>query len=119
MFGGSSNVAPDLPSAFGQIYIGDDSIVPVLRKFSERIRPCINAGYCLDRIYDRIYVGGDALCLYNPATRRERMMPHVVQPGPGPRRKVVVVGARPAIPDPMSARAAIHRSSRVHGGKDP
>ena len=37
MFGGSSNVAPDSPSAFGQIYIGDDSIVPVLREFSERI----------------------------------------------------------------------------------
>ena len=37
MFGGSSNIAPDSPSAFGQIYIGDDSIVPVLREFSERI----------------------------------------------------------------------------------
>ena len=36
MFGGSSNIAPDSPSAFGQIYIGDDSIVPVLREFSER-----------------------------------------------------------------------------------
>ena len=99
MWGGSSNVAPDSPSAFGQIHIGDDSIVPVLRKFSERIRPCIGAGYCLDRIY----VGGDALCLYNPATRRKWTMPHVVQPGPGPRRKVVVVGARPVTPDRMSA----------------
>ena len=115
MCGGSSNVAPDSPSAFGQIHIGDDSIVPVLREFSERIRPCIGAGYCLDRIY----VGGDALCLYDPATGRERTMPHVVQPGPGPRRKVVVVGARQVTPDPMSARAAIHRSSRIHGGKDP
>ena len=37
MFGGSSNIAPDSPSAFGQIYIGDDSIVPVLREFSARI----------------------------------------------------------------------------------
>ena len=37
MFGGSSNVAPDSPSAFGQIYIGDDSIIPVLREFSERV----------------------------------------------------------------------------------
>ena len=117
MCGGSSNVAPDSPSAFGQIHIGDDSIVPVLREFSERIRPCIGAGYCLDRIY----VGGDALCLYNPATGHERMMPHVVpaRPRPGPRRKVVVVGAGPTTPDPMSTRAAIHRSSRIHGGKDP
>ena len=37
MFGGSSNIAPDSPSAFGQIYIGDDSIIPVLREFSERV----------------------------------------------------------------------------------
>ena len=37
MFGGSSNIAPDSPSAFGQIWIGDDSIVPVLREFSERV----------------------------------------------------------------------------------
>ena len=37
MFGGSSNVAPDSPSAFGQIYIGDDSIIPVLQEFSERV----------------------------------------------------------------------------------
>ena len=39
-------------------------------------------GYVEDR---RIYAGGDALCLHNPATERKRTMPHVVQPGPGPR----------------------------------
>ncbi len=64
----------------------------MLRGEEERIRPCVGAGYCLDRIY----TGGDALCLHNPATGRERTMPHVVEPGPGPRRKVVVVGAGPA-----------------------
>ena len=64
----------------------------MMRGEEERIRPCVGAGYCLDRIY----VGGDALCLHNPATGRERTMPHVVEPGPGPRRKVVVVGAGPA-----------------------
>ena len=64
----------------------------MMRGEEERIRPCVGAGYCLDRIY----VGGDALCLHNPATGRERTMPHVVAPGPGPRRKVVVVGAGPA-----------------------
>ncbi len=64
----------------------------MLRGEEERIRPCVGAGYCLDRIY----TGGDALCLHNPATGRERTMPHVIEPGPGPRRKVVVVGAGPA-----------------------
>ena len=64
----------------------------MMRGEEERIRPCVGAGYCIDRIY----VGGDALCLHNPATGRERTMPHVVRPGPGPRRKVVVVGAGPA-----------------------
>jgi len=64
----------------------------MLRGEEERIRPCVGAGYCLDRIY----TGGDALCLHNPATGRERTMPHLIEPGPGPRRKVVVVGAGPA-----------------------
>lgn len=37
MFGGSSNVAPDSPSVFRQLYVGDDAIVPHLQAFSERI----------------------------------------------------------------------------------
>jgi len=37
MFGGSSNVAPDSPSVFRQLYVGDDRIIPHLRQFSERI----------------------------------------------------------------------------------
>jgi len=55
------------------------------------IRPCVGMGYCIDRIY----FGGEALCIHNPATGREASMPHVVTRGPGPRRKVVVVGAGP------------------------
>jgi N-methyl-L-proline demethylase len=55
------------------------------------IRPCVGMGYCIDRIY----TGGDALCIHNAATGREATMPHVVERGPGPRRKVVVVGAGP------------------------
>ena len=38
------------------------------------MRTCVGAGYCIDRIY----VGADALCLQNPATGRERTMPHVI-----------------------------------------
>ncbi|MFO1070119.1 MAG: NADH:flavin oxidoreductase [Geminicoccaceae bacterium] len=58
----------------------------------DRIRPCVGATYCLDRIYE----GHEALCIHNPATGREAVLPHVVRPGEGPRRHVVVVGAGPA-----------------------
>ncbi|MGF1611455.1 MAG: FAD-dependent oxidoreductase [Kiloniellales bacterium] len=58
----------------------------------QEIRPCVGATYCLDRIYE----GHEALCIHNPATGREATMPHVIARGPGPARKVVVVGAGPA-----------------------
>jgi 2,4-dienoyl-CoA reductase-like NADH-dependent reductase (Old Yellow Enzyme family) len=37
MFGGSSNVSPDSPSVFEQLYVGDDKIIPYLQQFSERV----------------------------------------------------------------------------------
>ncbi len=37
MFGGSSNVAPDSPSVFQQLYVGDDKVIPYLQQFSERV----------------------------------------------------------------------------------
>ena len=37
MFGGSSNVAPDSPSVFGQIDVGDDSVVPYLEQLAARV----------------------------------------------------------------------------------
>ena len=57
----------------------------------ERIRPCVGANYCLDRIYQ----GGAAYCIHNPATGRELSMPHEIAKAETPRR-VVVVGAGPA-----------------------
>ena len=79
--------------AMTRAHMTDPHIVAkMMRGEEERIRPCVGAGYCIDRIY----VGGDALCLHNPATGREKTMPHVIEPGPGPQRKVVVVGAGPA-----------------------
>jgi hypothetical protein len=57
----------------------------------QEIRPCVGANYCLDRIYQ----GGDALCMHNAATGRELTMPHDIPPAPV-RRKVVIVGAGPA-----------------------
>jgi 2,4-dienoyl-CoA reductase-like NADH-dependent reductase (Old Yellow Enzyme family) len=55
------------------------------------IRQCVGAGYCIDRIY----VGGDALCLQNAATGREATMPHII-PRAEIARRVVVVGGGPA-----------------------
>ncbi len=56
----------------------------------DRIRPCVGATYCLDRIYE----SGEALCIHNAATSREETMPHEIPPAAAPRR-VVVVGAGP------------------------
>jgi 2,4-dienoyl-CoA reductase-like NADH-dependent reductase (Old Yellow Enzyme family) len=64
----------------------------VLAGEEARIRPCVGAAYCLDRIYE----GNDALCIHNPATGREATIPHLVPRSDGPRRKVVIVGAGPA-----------------------
>ncbi|MDQ0390462.1 oxidoreductase [Labrys monachus] len=37
MFGGSSNVSTDSGSVFGQLYVGNDDIVPHFREFADRI----------------------------------------------------------------------------------
>ncbi len=70
------------------------------------IRPCVGATYCLDRIYQ----GGAALCIHNPATGREETMPHTIVPADVPRR-VVVVGAGPAGLE--AARVAVERGHAV------
>lgn len=74
-------------------HMADPHIVrKVERGDEDRIRPCVGAGYCIDRIYE----GGDALCIHNPATGRERDLPQEITPTTGSRRRVVVVGAGPA-----------------------
>ncbi|MCL4139417.1 UNVERIFIED_CONTAM: hypothetical protein GTU68_026111 [Idotea baltica] len=55
------------------------------------IRPCVGAGYCIDRIYK----GGDALCLHNAVTGRESVLSHTITQSTTPKR-VVIVGAGPA-----------------------
>jgi N-methyl-L-proline demethylase len=63
----------------------------IIEKREEDIRPCVGANYCLDRIYQ----GGAAYCIHNPATGRETTMPHEIAKAAKP-RKVVVIGTGPA-----------------------
>nr|WP_302478039.1 NADH:flavin oxidoreductase [Ruegeria atlantica] len=37
MIGGSTNIAPDSPSVFGQLYAGDDSIIPWFRNLTDGV----------------------------------------------------------------------------------
>lgn len=63
----------------------------IMEKREEDIRPCVGANYCLDRIYQ----GGAAYCIHNPATGRELTLPHDI-PKAETRRKIVVIGTGPA-----------------------
>ncbi|MHA6642517.1 oxidoreductase [Mesorhizobium sp. A623] len=70
------------------------------------IRPCVGATYCLDRIYQ----GGAAYCIHNPATGRETEIPHDI-PKAAKKRKFVIVGAGPAGLE--AARVAAERGHEV------
>ncbi len=73
-------------------HMADPHIVKKIIEGREHdIRPCVGATYCLDRIYQ----GGEALCIHNPATGRELTMPHDI-PLAGILKKIVIVGAGPA-----------------------
>ncbi|SEK30852.1 hypothetical protein SAMN05443999_101182 [Roseovarius azorensis] len=82
----------------------------IVRKITEgrehEIRPCVGATYCLDRIYQ----GGEALCIHNAATGRELSMPHVIPAAATPRR-VTIVGAGPGGLE--AARVAAERGHQV------
>ena len=70
------------------------------------IRPCVGATYCLDRIYE----GGEALCMHNAATGRELTMPHEIAPA-AEKKRVVIVGAGPGGLE--AARVAAERGHDV------
>ncbi|AUH32650.1 NADH:flavin oxidoreductase [Paracoccus tegillarcae] len=88
-------------------HMADPHIVAkILRGEEDRIRPCVGANYCLDRIYQ----GGMALCLHNPATGRELEQPQIV-PKANEKRRVIVIGAGPAGVE--AARVAAERGHEV------
>ncbi|KQT87486.1 NADH:flavin oxidoreductase [Aurantimonas sp. Leaf443] len=73
---------------------------------ADDIRQCVGAGYCIDRIY----AGGDALCIQNAATGREATMPHVVEKAPA-RKVAVVVGG--GVAGLEAARVLAERGHKV------
>lgn len=88
-------------------HLADPHIVQkIVQGREETIRPCVGATYCLDRIYQ----GGEALCIHNAATGRELTMPQTVSPA-DTRQRVVVVGAGPAGLE--AARVAAERGHHV------
>lgn len=88
-------------------HIADPHIVRKTQAGQEaRIRPCVGATYCLDRIYE----AGGALCIHNAATGREAKIPHQITRSDSPQR-VVIVGAGPAGLE--AARVAAERGHRV------
>jgi 2,4-dienoyl-CoA reductase-like NADH-dependent reductase (Old Yellow Enzyme family)/thioredoxin reductase len=100
-------------------HIADPHIVAkIMRGEEERIRPCVGANYCLDRIYQ----GGMALCLHNPATGRELEQPHTIEPAEESKR-VVVIGAGPAGLEAARVAAArgheviLHEAANDPGGQ--
>lgn len=72
-------------------HIADPAIVrKALAGQEDRIRPCVGAAYCIDRVY----AGKDAVCLHNAATGRETWLPHDIVPA-SQRLKAVVAGGGP------------------------
>ncbi|WP_192246598.1 NADH:flavin oxidoreductase [Mesorhizobium silamurunense] len=89
-------------------HIADPHLVEKYRTGREaEIRPCVGASYCIDRIYK----GGDALCVHNVATGRESFIPHKIARTSGAKRKVVVVGGGPGGME--AARVAAERGHHV------
>ena len=88
-------------------HMADPHIVrKIIEKREDDIRPCVGANYCLDRIYQ----GGLAFCLHNPATGREETMPHSI-PRAATQKRITIVGAGPAGVE--AARVAAERGHEV------
>jgi 2,4-dienoyl-CoA reductase-like NADH-dependent reductase (Old Yellow Enzyme family)/thioredoxin reductase len=89
-------------------HIADPHIIKKIMEGRENeIRPCVGATYCLDRIYE----GGEALCIHNAATGREATIPQSIAMAGGPAKRVAIIGAGAAGLE--SARVAAERGHVV------
>ncbi len=74
-------------------HIADPHIIKkIINNQESTIRPCVGATYCLDRIYE----GNEALCIHNPATGREKFIPHEITELAKNKRRIVIIGAGPS-----------------------
>jgi 2,4-dienoyl-CoA reductase-like NADH-dependent reductase (Old Yellow Enzyme family) len=89
-------------------HMADPHIVNKIKAGQEhRIRPCVGAGYCLDRLHAL----GEALCMHNVATGREAELPHVIATSTKPNKRVVIAGA--GVAGLEAARVAASRGHQV------
>ena len=88
-------------------HMADPHLVAKLMRGKEaRIRPCVGAGYCIDRIYG----GGDTLCVHSVSTGRETWLPHEISTAEVP-KTVVIIGGGPSGME--AARVSASRGHRV------
>ena len=57
MIGGSTNIAPESPSVFGQLYAGDDTIIPWFQRLTDGVKSHGAAVMCQITIWQAHIVG--------------------------------------------------------------